>query len=136
MLFSFRDNVYINIDRSEIPHYFLNQIELVILKMSAEKREAIDFKESGIHLRQNQTRQVLTLKNDGPQHSALSLKSIQEHKRPHSSEEGESRTCFQGSRGYEHIKCHLCLPTTATEAHPTPRPLSCKLHMSTKPHSA
>lgn len=99
MLFSFRDNVYINIDRSEIPHYFLNQIELVILKMSAEKREAIDFKESGIHLRQNQTRQVLVLKNDGPQHSALSLKSIQEHKRPQSSEEEEVKDMFPGQQG-------------------------------------
>lgn len=29
MLFSFRDNVYINVDRLEIPNYFLNQIELV-----------------------------------------------------------------------------------------------------------
>lgn len=46
MLLSFRDNVYINIDRSDIPNYFFNQTELVILKMSAEKRETIDFKES------------------------------------------------------------------------------------------
>lgn len=85
--------------------------------MSAEKRETIDFKESGIHLRQNQTshllrprlarmspaqtqtRQVLALKNDGPQHSALSLKSIQEHKRPHSSEEGEVKDMFPGQQG-------------------------------------
>lgn len=133
MLFSFRDNVYINIDRSEIPHYFLNQIELVILKMSAEKREAIDFKESGIHLRQNQTRQVLVLKNDGqpfPSSPFRSTKDLSLLKRR------RSRTCFQGNRGYEHIKCHPCLPTTATEAHPTPRPLSCKPHMSIKPDSA
>lgn len=99
MLFSFRDNVYKNIDRLEIPNYFLNQTELITLKMSAEKRKTIDFKESGIHLRQTQTRQVPALKNDGLQHSALSLKSVQEHKRPHSSEEGRLRTCFQGSRG-------------------------------------
>jgi hypothetical protein len=45
MLLSFRDDVYINIDRSDIPN-FLNQTELVILKMSAEKRETIGFKES------------------------------------------------------------------------------------------
>lgn len=44
MLFSFRDNVYKNIDRLEIPNYFLNQIELIILKISAEKRETIDFR--------------------------------------------------------------------------------------------
>lgn len=99
MLFSFRDNVYKNIDRLEIPNYFLNQTELITLKMSAEKRETIDFKESGIHLRQTQTRQVPALKNDGLQHSALSLKSVQEHKRPHSSEEGEVKDMFPGQQG-------------------------------------
>lgn len=45
---------------------------------------------------------------------------------------GRLRTCFQGSRGYEHIKYYLCHPTAAGEASPTPRPLSCKLHASTK----
>lgn len=98
MLFSFRDNVYKNIDRLEIPNYFLNQIELITLKMSAEKRETIDFKESRIHLRQTRTRQVSALKNDGLQHSALSLKSVQEHKRPHSSE-GEVKDMFPGQQG-------------------------------------
>lgn len=62
--------------------------------MSAEKREAIDVKESGTHLRQNQTRQVLALKNDGPQHSALPLKSIQD-----SSDEGEVKDMFPGQQG-------------------------------------
>lgn len=47
MLFSFRNDVYINIDRSNISSYFLNQTELIVLKMSAEKRDIIDFKESG-----------------------------------------------------------------------------------------
>lgn len=68
MLFSFRDNVYKNIDRLEIPNYFLNQIELIILKISAEKRETIDFKESGIHLRQNQTSHLLRPRLDRCQH--------------------------------------------------------------------
>lgn len=147
MLLSFRDNVYINSDRSDIPNYFLNHIELNILKMSAEKRETIDFRsqkaqrrdllclhpawrapEADLSPAQIQTicRTRLNIK-PLPSSPFRSTKDLTCLKR------ARLRTRFQGSGGYEqHIKCYVA-PLQLLKP-PPPAPALCHANFMCPPN--
>lgn len=129
MAFFFRDKGYINTDRSNILNYFLNQTDLISFKDVCweEKRqikEVLVCIPPGMHRRQLSPAQTRLDASTEGLWSPTSSSWPQVHRGARDLtllKRRKLRTCFQGSRGHEHIKykyhlrCHS-IPAAASSS--------------------